>query len=148
MSAHSQLPDPVTQAAFYADVPFKRLLAYFIDVIIIYALAITISLATFGLLFFVFFAIVAITGFLYRVITLNAASATWGMRIMAIELRTRYGTRFDVAHALLHTVGTLVSMAVTPLQLISVILMLISARGQGVTDHLLGTAMVNARAAA
>ena len=36
---------------------------------------------------FFFFALMAVVSFVYRVITLATGSATWGMRLMAIELR-------------------------------------------------------------
>jgi len=90
----------------------------------------------------------AVVSFLYRWWGLAAASATPGMRLTSLELRTREGLRFDGATAFLHTAGYFVSVAVFPLQLVSIVLMLISARGQGLTDHILGTAAINRAAAA
>jgi len=137
------LPDPHTQSAFYADVPVKRLLAYIFDVVVVFCFAFGFSLLTFGLGFFVFFGLAAIIGFFYRVMTLASGSATWGMRFMSIELRTAQGDRFDLGHAVLHTAGTLISFAVAPLQLISVVLMLVTPKRQGLTDHVLGTVAIN-----
>jgi len=65
------------------------------------------------------------------------------MRMMSIEFRNADATRFDLATAFWHTVGYSVSWSIFPLQLISVVLMLTSARGQGLTDHILGTAALN-----
>ena len=48
--------------------------------------------------------------------------------------------------AIAHTAGYFVSMAVAVIQIISVIMMLTSARGQGLTDSFLGTVMINRRA--
>ena len=69
------------------------------------------------------------------------------MRLMAIELRDASGARLDLGLAFLHTIGYTVSWAVAPLQLISVILMAATPRGQGLTDMVLGTAALNRRAA-
>jgi len=62
---------------------------------------------------------------------------------MAVELRTAQGTRLDLSAAFLHTLGYAVSMAVFPLQLVSIVLMLTSARGQGLIDLGLGCAAIN-----
>ncbi|MEO1381406.1 MAG: RDD family protein, partial [Pseudomonadota bacterium] len=53
----------------------------------------------------------------------------------------------DTSQAALHTLGLTVSFAFILLQVVSVILMLTSARGQGLSDLLLGTVAVNQRAA-
>jgi uncharacterized RDD family membrane protein YckC len=76
-------------------------------------------------------------------VTLANGSATWGMRLMAIELRRWDGRRFDLEAAFLHTLGYSISIAITPLQVVSVVLMLSSSRGQGLTDHLIGSAALN-----
>ncbi|KIN72224.1 RDD family protein [Sulfitobacter guttiformis KCTC 32187] len=85
-------------------------------------------------------------GFAYRVVTLSRGSATWGMRFMAIELRTANDDHFDLSNAFLHTLGYTVSVMVAPLQLISIVLMLGSERRQGLTDMVLGTVALNRRA--
>jgi uncharacterized RDD family membrane protein YckC len=65
------------------------------------------------------------------------------MRLMNIEFLDRNGQRFDAATAFLHTLGYSLSMAFVIPQILSVALMLISARGQGLTDHVLGTVAIN-----
>lgn len=142
------LPDPDTQAEFYADVPLKRAIAWVIDVVIVYAIVILISLLTFGIGFF-FIGFLALTvGFVYRTVTLANRSATLGMRMAAIELRTAKGERFDLPTATLHTMGYYVSMALFIAQIASIVLMLTSPRAQGLTDHVMGTAAVNTAARA
>lgn len=136
------LPDPNTQSGFYAGVAVKRLLAWVFDVVIIAALVFLVGIFTLGLAW-ILFPLMLLVGFVYRWMTIAGGSATWGMRMMAIELRTREGQPLDGGTAFLHTLGYTVSIAVSPLQLISVILMLFSPRGQGLTDMLLGTAMLN-----
>ncbi|WP_147124788.1 RDD family protein [Shimia ponticola] len=142
---YAALPDPELNKGFYADVPIKRLLAFILDLCIILMLSLVVAFLTFGLGFFVFFAIFGIVGFTYRVLSIASGSATWGMRMMAIELRTQRGERLTLFEAVLHTVGFYVSFAVTPIQLISVFLMLTTPRGQGLTDMLFGTVALNRR---
>ena len=142
------LPAPETHPEFYADTVVKRGIAWVIDVIVISILTgIAVVLTAFIGAFFLPL-LYAVVGFLYRWWCLAAGSATLGMRLASLELRTREGLRFDGATAFLHTAGYVVSVAVFPLQLVSIVLMLTSARGQGLTDHLLGTAVINRAAAA
>ncbi|UWQ13150.1 RDD family protein [Aliiroseovarius sp. M344] len=137
------LPDPVTQAEFYQDVTFKRLLAWLIDVILIVALCLLISLLTFGIGFFLWGLIYLAVSFTYRVTTLTSQSATLGMRLTAIELRNHRGEKFDRTTAALHTLGFFVSMSTVAVQMISIVMMFTTPRGQGLVDMMLGTAAVN-----
>ena len=140
-----QLADPITQPQFYRDVTTKRFFAWIIDTIVIALVSLLIvPFTAFFALFFIF-ALMAVVVFLYRVITLATGSATWGMRLMAIEIRDQHGAQLDLGQAFLHTVGYTVSWAVAPLQLISMVLMITSNRGQGLTDMVLGTAALNRR---
>ncbi|MEM0946600.1 MAG: RDD family protein [Pseudomonadota bacterium] len=132
------LPDPLARPEFYAGVPLKRALAWGVDSGIILLLTGLVSLVTVVGLFFLP-AMFLLIGFLYRWVTIANGSATPGMRLLSIELRDRDGSHLDAGQAFLHTAGYSVSVAVFPLQLISIALMLISDRGQGLTDHILGT---------
>lgn len=137
------LPDPAYQAEFYADVPMKRLMAWVIDTVLVIAIVVLIVLLTAGIgIFFAAF-LWLVVGFIYRVVTIANGSATWGMRMMSIELRQRDGGPMDASMATLHTLGYTVSMSFVPLQIASIILMLTSARAQGLTDMVLGTAALN-----
>lgn len=140
------LPDPETQAEFYADVPVKRAIAWVVDVLIVYAIVLLISLLTFGVGLFFFGFLALAVGFIYRTVSLANRSATLGMRMASIELRTAKGERFDLPTATLHTLGYYVSMAFFLAQIASIVLMLTSARAQGLTDHVMGTAAVNTAA--
>lgn len=137
------LPDPVSQASFYDSVPTKRLLAFVVDLIIIVVLsALVVPLTAFaGIFFFPF--IVAVVSFAYRVVTIANGSATLGMRLMGIEFRTSKGERFDLGYALLHTLMFTAWGLMFIIQVASVILMLTTARKQGLTDLILGTAAIN-----
>jgi uncharacterized RDD family membrane protein YckC len=140
------LPDPDRDPALYADVPLKRLVAWVVDFVIIAALtAVVVPFTLFTGLFFLPLLFLFL-GFLYRWATIATGSATWGMRLAAIEFRAADGGRLDSTTAFLHTLGYTVSVSVFPLQLVSIVLMLVSGRRQGLTDHILGTAALNRRA--
>ncbi|PIE07337.1 MAG: hypothetical protein CSA74_08120 [Rhodobacterales bacterium] len=140
------LPDPDTQAEFYADVPLKRALAWGVDIALVFGLTVLISFLTLGIGFFVFVLLLPTVDVIYRTVTLANRSATPGMRLTAIELRKANGERLDLATAVLHTAGYYISWSFFLLQIASIVLMLATPRGQGVTDHLLGTAAVNTAA--
>lgn len=144
----SHIPDPSLQPEFYADIPLKRLIAWIIDTVLVTVLCVIIlPLTAFtGLFFFPF--LLLVVGFIYRLTTLSNSSATWGMRLVAIEFRTLGGEKFGASMAFWHTLGLTVSFAVFPLQLISVIMMITGSRAQGLSDNLLGTVAINRRAAA
>jgi len=148
MSTSWHLPDPERQPEFYADVPVKRLIAWGIDTVIIIALCLMAVLFTLGLGFFIFPALYLTLGFAYRTLTIAGGSATWGMRVMAIEFRRADGDRFDLPMAALHTLGYSLSIAVFPAQIASIVMMLSTARAQGLTDHVLGTVAINRSASA
>jgi uncharacterized RDD family membrane protein YckC len=141
------LPDPVREPAFYEGVTAKRGLAWIVDE------ALTFGLCLLALPFTAFTALLwwpilwLMVGFLYRWATLSTGSATWGMRLMAVTLRDRNGDRLDPATAFLHVAGYATSMALFPLQLVSIALMAALGRGQGLTDLVLGTAALNRPAA-
>ena len=141
------LPNPDTQPEFYADVPVKRLVAVVVDMIVIIGLSLVIVPFTAFTGLFFFPLLVAAVGFSYRVVTIANGSATWGMRLTAIEFRDAGGARFDLTLAFLHTLGLTVSFALPLLQVISIVMMLTNERAQGLTDRVLGTVAINRRAA-
>jgi uncharacterized RDD family membrane protein YckC len=141
------LPDPDLQPEFYADVAAKRLVAFIVDTLVILVLSLlVVPFTAFTGLFF-FPVLMAVVGFAYRVVTIARGSATWGMGLMAIEFRASDGRRFDLSLAVAHTLGLTVSFALPVLQVISIVLMLTGPRGQGLSDHVLGSVAVNRRAA-
>lgn len=141
----THLPDPHTQPEFYDSVPIKRLFAWGFDVIVILAMCLVIGLLTVTLAFWIFPLLWLIVSFAYRVITISNRSATWGMRLMNIEFRRGDGTRFDFGTAVLHTLGYAVSFSMFILQIISMVFMVASERGQGLSDMVLGTTAINRR---
>ncbi|AXT34484.1 RDD family protein [Phaeobacter sp. LSS9] len=139
------LPDPDYQADFYQFVASKRLFAWLIDSVLITLLASVAVVFTAFTGLFIWPLLYLVIGFIYRAVTIAAGSATWGMVIAGIELRDLSGRKLDGQGALLHTAGYSISMAFPVLQVISILMMLMSARGQGLTDTVLGTVMLNRR---
>jgi uncharacterized RDD family membrane protein YckC len=142
----SATPDPQAQPDFYKDVPLKRLLAWVVDALItLLACVVILPFTAFTGIFFFPFLFLAV-GFAYRMITIANTSATWGMRLFAIELRQATGEPMDAGSAFAHTLGYTLSWTVPVIQLISVVMMAATERGQGLSDHVLGTVMINKRA--
>ncbi len=142
------LPDPVRQSEFYRDVPTKRFIAFVIDSIIITVISILlVPLTAFTAIFyFAFLGFVA--SFVYRTVSLANRSATPGMRLMGIEFRTLYGERMTLGLAAAHTLIFQVSLSMVFPQILSIVLMLTGARGQGLGDHVLGVVALNRAARA
>ncbi len=139
----SAYPDAATQGHFYADVPVKRAVAWVIDTMIIaFLVALIVPFTGFLALFFLG-VLYLVVNFLYRWIVLSRHSATIGMRVMGVEFRTAQGYRLGVATGFAHTLGYSLSVAFVFPQLISLALMAFTARGQGLSDLVLGTVLVN-----
>jgi uncharacterized RDD family membrane protein YckC len=140
---YTTLPDPDHQAEFYADVPIKRALAWVVDAILIAIVTMVVVPFTLFLSLFFLPALYLTISFLYRTISLARHSATPGMRLMAIEFRDRTGAKFDLGTAFLHTLGYTLTISTLLPQLLSMGLMLTTARGQGLSDLVLGTVAIN-----
>lgn len=137
------LPDPHHSSQFYDGIPTKRLLAWVADMVLIgFASVLVLPFTAFTGLFF-FPALMLVVGFFYRWFTLAGGSATWGMRLMAVEIRQSDGGRLTNETAFFHTLGYTISVAMPPLQLLSIVMMLMSDRKQGLSDAILGTAAIN-----
>ena len=142
----THLPDPITQSAFYENVPAKRLFAWVLDAVIILGICLIVLPFT-GFLGIFFWPLMwLVIGFAYHTISIANGSATWGMRLVSIELRNRTGARLDLTEAALHTLGYTISIGIFLLQAVSIVLMCASMRGQSLTDHVLGTVMLNKQA--
>ena len=139
----SRLPDPVAEPAFYDGVLAKRGIAWAVDVAIITALATLAGVLTLTVAFFLWPIVVLAIGAAYRVATLATGSATWGMRLMGIELRGHDGERLDPLAAMLHVGGYYASVTFVLPAVASVVAMAVTGRRQGLTDLVLGTAAIN-----
>ncbi|RYH10217.1 RDD family protein [Tropicimonas sp. IMCC6043] len=137
------LPDPDRYGEFYADIPVKRAMAWVVDALITFGLTLLILPFTAFLGLFFYPALWLVVSFTYRVLTIAAGSATLGMRLMSVELRTWKGEKFGLGEAFLHTLLYSVCLSFLIPQLVSMGLMLTTARAQGLHDLALGTAAVN-----
>lgn len=137
------LPDVERESEFYAGVTVKRGLAWIVDAFVTFGFCLlALPFTAFTALFW-WPLLWLCVGFVYRWATLAGGSATWGMRLMSIQIRDRDGTPVDAATAFAHVLGYTVSMVFLPLQLVSICEMIALGRGQGLTDLALGTAAIN-----
>ena len=136
-------PDPVLNADFYSGVTAKRAIAWAIDTAMILFLLILALPFTGFLGIFVWPLLWLVVSFAYRTLTLAGGSSTWGMRIMSIEFRAHDGQAFGFGEAFVHTLIYTVSMGFVVPQVVSVLLMALSQRGQSLGDMLLGSVAIN-----
>lgn len=140
------LPDPEADRQFYAGVPARRLFAFAVDFVIVWGIALLIGVLTLGIGLMLLGPILLAVDFVYRIATITNNSSTWGMRLMRIELRRKNGARFDLSHALGHTILFYFAFAFIPAQLVSILLMAGSSMGRGLHDLPFGSTMINSPA--
>ena len=83
------LPDPDRDAQFYTGVPAKRLMAFIIDVVLVWGIAILVSILTLGIGFLIMGFLIAVIDLIYRTLTIGSSSATVGMRLMGMNWFSR-----------------------------------------------------------
>ena len=142
--------NPDTDPVLFDGVLSKRIVAFFIDAILIVALMIPAGLlvlvlgfVTLGLGWLLFPPLFAIVALAYIALTLGGpASATPGMRITGVEMRTWSGQRLFPLLAMMHALLFWFSIGLlTPLVLI---VGLVTRRKQLLHDLLLGVVGLNA----
>lgn len=141
----TRLPDPEFSPEFYDAVPLKRFIAWVLDTVLIVLISVLIVPFTVFTAVFFFPLLLLVVGFVYRVILLANGSATLGMRLMAIELRDGDDRPLGLGLAVLHTLGYTISTGTALVQLVSMVLMATTDRGQGLSDLVLGTTALNRR---
>lgn len=141
------LPNPSSDPQFYARVPYRRLVAWIIDSVIIVVLAVIAALIfgimTLGIGFIIAPIVGATVSFTYRCMFLATKSATPGMMVMGIEFRTLSGARFELKEAAIHTLAFMVVFMTFFGQVASAILMGTTEYGRGLPDLLLGSTAIN-----
>jgi uncharacterized RDD family membrane protein YckC len=139
-------PDPVAQPFYYQDVLPRRALAWVFDTIFIaFLVALLIPLTGFLALFFLG-GLYVVVSFLYRWVGLAQHSSTLGMRLVGLEFRDAQGWRMTGGQGFLHTLFYVLSVAFVLPQVLSVLMMVFTRRGQGLSDAVLGLVLVNRRA--
>ena len=144
--------DPAANSELFEGVLSRRLLAFFIDVLII-----TVPIVTAAIFIFLFGIVTLGLGWMlfcllspasvvwalayYGMTMGSAASATIGMRAMAIEIRTWYGAPAYFVLGAVHAIVYWVSVSVlTPFILL---VGLFNARRRLLHDILVGTVLIN-----
>jgi len=143
MTMAARLPHPDYDAVYYDGVPAKRFFAWLVDVLLITTATLVLGLLTLTALLWIWPIAYFVTSFFYRSLTIAQGSATFGMRLMNIELRNAAGARLTPQEAAFHTGTYLVASAFVIGQLISIFLIATGPRHQGLHDMLLGTAAIN-----
>jgi len=152
LEVQSHAYDPVTQPELFENVLARRVIAFLVDLLMIALplgfLAIFIfmfGLVTLGLgwfLFLLFSPISVIWALLYYGLTLGSpASATIGMRMVDLEMRTWYGAPSYFVLGAVHAVGFW--LTVTLLTPFILLVGLFNDRRRLLHDMLLGTVVIN-----
>ena len=136
-------PDPATQSHFYADVAMKRAFAWVFDTVLIALVVALLVLLTGFLALYFLGGLYLVINFLYRWTGLARKSATMGMRLMGLEFRNGQGLVLETGVAFAHTLFYALSVAFVVPQIISVVMMGTTRRGQGLSDTVLGTVLIN-----
>jgi uncharacterized RDD family membrane protein YckC len=144
--------DPATSPELFEGVVARRVVAFLIDflilatpVVFVAMFIFVVGIVTFGL-GFLFYALLwpamVIWAIVYYGMTLGSpASATVGMRIMEIEMRTWYGSPAYFVLGAVHAVVFWVTVsAITPLILL---VCLFNGRRRCLHDILVGTVVIN-----
>jgi uncharacterized RDD family membrane protein YckC len=143
LSMPHALPDPEFDHAFYDGVPAKRLFAWLVDVVLVTAMTFLLGLLTLSVLWWVWPLTFIAVNFAYRAGSIATWSATPGMQLMNLELRNAMGARFSGGEALVHTLAYMVATGFVVLQIISVVMIAMGPRHQGLHDMLIGSAAIN-----
>lgn len=141
-------PDSFSDPALYAGIRSRRVFAYLIDLVAIAAITVAIwfalvlvGLFSFGLLMPLVPLGVAIVPIAYHSLTVGGPhSATLGMRLFDVEVRSWTGERPSLWQAFLMTVIFLVSVGLTGFLILLV--SLFNRRGRTLHELLSGTVVV------
>lgn len=140
------LPDPGTSPELFDGVLLRRVVAWFVDCLIVGILLIVASLIlavagvlTFGVAWLGYFIVVPAVFIFYYAVTLGSrARATLGMQFMDIVLTPTRTRPLEGWHAILHVIVFWVTLNIPFVQLIA----LFTPRRQMLHDLIVGTLMV------
>jgi uncharacterized RDD family membrane protein YckC len=142
------IPEPAAFPELYEGVLWRRVLSYLVDLLCIgvvmlgvWVVFVLLWLLSFGLLGPVLWFLFGLVPLAYHTLLLAGShSATWGMRLFDLELRSVTGERPSLLQALIQTVLFYVTVGMT----CSLILLvaLFNRRRRTLHDFLAGTVMV------
>ncbi len=149
--------DPATQPELFEGVLARRMFAFLFDAVIVlvpiailalFMLMFTVVTLGLGVVIFALLGpVAAVWAVLYVGVTLGSPhSATYGMRLMGLQMRTWYGAPMYFLLGAVHAIFFWVlSTALTPLVLL---VALFNSRRRTLHDFLTGTVMINDEARA
>lgn len=137
------LPDPELQPEFYREVPLKRAFAWAVDAVVTLALTLVGLVLTLFISAFFLPLLYAMISIAYRTVMLARYGATLGMMLTALKWRRLDGLAPDVPTALGYSILHSAIWTVFPLQIASVVMILLSPYRQGLHDLMLGTTMLH-----
>lgn len=140
-------PEPMARPDLYDGVVLRRSMAYLIDCAILFliGLALIIALSIFGIitfgLGFHLFPLLSIMPIAYSTVLIGGSdSATFGMRLMNVEVRSWSGERPNMVQALVMTLLFYGTIAIT--WLFGLLVVFFNARRRTAHDFLAGTLLV------
>jgi uncharacterized RDD family membrane protein YckC len=144
--------DPIANPELFEGVLARRMIAFLIDIIIVFIPVVfaAVFIFVFGIitlgvgwaLYWLLSPATVVWALFYYGMTLGAPpSATWGMRIMDIEMRTWYGAPAYFVLGSVHAIVYWITVSfLTPLILL---VGLFNERGRLLHDMLVGTVVIN-----
>jgi uncharacterized RDD family membrane protein YckC len=140
--------EPLTDPLLFEGIRSRRVLGYFVDLILIALLSVAVwcalafaGLVTLGLLMPLLPIGVALVPLAYHTLQVGGPrSATIGMRLFGVEVRNWTGARPDLFQAFLMAALFLTTMAITGFLIL--IVSLFNGRGRTLHDYLSGTVVV------
>ena len=140
-------PDPLDNPALYAGVRTRRVFGYLIDLVLIgilwgaaWLVALLLGTVTLGLAWPLLVLIVGFFPLAYYTLTIAAGSATPGMWLLDVEVRSWTGKRPDFGQALIMTAVYMIT--VWPTGLLILLVSLFDKRSRTLHDILSGTVVV------
>jgi uncharacterized RDD family membrane protein YckC len=146
-----EAPDPLAHPEYYENIVVRRAVAYLVDVLVVTGLLIAIKAAmaivgvmTFGLLAGPLAPLLALVPLAYHTLMIGGPdSATLGMRLFGLEVRTWTGGRPSYPQALIMTAVFYSTVWLTGFAVLLVALF--NQRRRTLHDILCGTIVINSR---
>ena len=140
-------PDPLDNPSLYAGVRTRRIFGYLVDLLVIgifwgaaWLVAVMLGIVTLGLAWPLLVVIVSFFPLAYHTLTIAMGSATPGMWLFDVEVRSWTGKRPDFVQALLMTV--IYMLTVWPTGLLILLISLFDKRSRTLHDMLSAVVVV------
>ena len=148
-SQHSGKPNPVADPEYFDGIPIKRVVAYIVDVFVIAIFASIVAVIAFvpvvltlGMLKPFIVGIIALIPLTYHTLLIGGdRSATVGMRLLGIEVRTMDGVKPGYIVALIQTV--LFYLTISLMTWLILLVALFNDKHRTLHDFLCGMIIVN-----